>query len=199
MINYSVLKGVIPSQVISELLEVTTKYKLNSPLRLAHFLAQCSHESNNFRSVEENLNYSQDRLLVIFKKYFPDKELARIYAHQPRKLASRVYASRMGNGAEDTEDGWRFRGRGYIQLTGRENYAAFDKEVNDNLLLNPDLVATKYPLTSAAWFWNSKKLNDIADLGPDVSLITKKVNGGLIGLEHRIQLFNNYFKLINEY
>lgn len=201
MINYSVLKGVIPNSVMQELLAVTTEYRLNSPLRLAHFLAQCAHESANFSVVEENLSYTADRLLVVFKKYFPTKEIANQYARNPKKLASYVYANRLGNGGEETEDGWRFRGRGFIQLTGRDNYANFDKTVNDNIILNPGLVATKYPLTSAAWFWKLKKLNEIADLGAsdnEVALITKKVNGGYIGLAERIKLFNQFYKLINE-
>lgn len=201
MINYSVLKGVIPNNVMHELLDVTTEYRLNSPLRLAHFLAQCAHESAKFSVVEEKLSYTADRLLVVFKKYFPNREFANQYANNPKKLASYVYANRLGNGGEETEDGWRFRGRGYIQLTGRDNYANFDKTVSDNIILNPDLVAIKYPLTSAAWFWRLKKLNEIADLGAsdnEVSLITKKVNGGYIGLAERIKLFNQFYKLINE-
>ncbi len=202
MVNYSVLKHVIPSDVIEELLEVTTKYRLNDPLRLSHFLSQCSHESRNFTKTEENLSYSTDRILVVFKKYFPTKELALQYTRKPEKLGSRVYANRMGNGSEESGDGYRFRGRGYIQLTGKVNYTNFCKSVSDNVLLNPDLVATKYPLTSAAWFWNQKDLNEIADQGNSevqVREITKKINGGLIGLEDRIRLFNKFYNLINEY
>lgn len=198
MINLSALKGNIPDHVYDELFDTATRFNLNSPLRIAHFLAQCHHESMGFSRKEENLNYSAERLLQVFPKYFnPDQ--AKLYARNPVIIASRVYANRMGNREEDSGDGYRYRGRGYIQLTGHDNYKAFDLAVSDDVVGNPDLVATKYPLFSAGWFWNSRKLNDLADLGADqqvVADITKKINGGYHGLEDRVNQFNKFYDLV---
>lgn len=194
MVNYSNID--LPTKLITDLLEVATKYKINSPNRLAHYLAQCAYESSNFTRREENLNYSAKRLMVVFRKYFPTEELALKYEHNPKAIASRVYANRMGNSTEDSCDGWIYRGRGYIQLTGKDNYKSLNKALNDNIVDNPDLVADKYALMSSAWFWNSRNLNEIADLGTsenEVALITKKVNGGFHGLEERTKLFNKFF------
>lgn len=198
MINFSALKGNIPDSVYDELFDTATRFQLNSPLRIAHFLAQCSHESMGFSRKEENLNYSAERLLQVFPKYFnPDQ--AKLYARNPVIIASRVYANRMGNREEDSGDGYRYRGRGYIQLTGHDNYKAFDLAVSDDVVGNPDFVAMKYPLFSAGWFWNSRKLNDLADLGADqqvVADITKKINGGYHGLEDRVNQFNKFYGLV---
>ena len=172
--------------------------EINSKLRKAHFLSQCAHESGNFTFLSENLNYSADGLLKIFPKYF-DKALALSYARNPQKIANRVYANRMGNGDEKSGDGWKFKGRGYIQLTGKNNYVAFGKAINEDIAANPDLVATKYPLLSAAWFWSSNSLNALADKGADdasVTAITKRVNGGTIGLPDRIKHFKEYYTLL---
>ena len=151
--NLDKLKGTIPDNVIAQIPEVMTKFEINTPLRLAHFLAQCAHESGTFKVVFENLMYSADGLKKIFPKYFPGN-LNESYAKKPEAIASRVYGSRMGNGDEASKDGYKFRGRGYIQLTGKSNYASFDQLVEENILENPDLVATKYPLLSAGYFWN---------------------------------------------
>lgn len=198
MINFSALKGNIPDSVYDELFDTATRFQLNSPLRIAHFLAQCSHESMGFSRKEENLNYSAERLIQVFPKYFnPDQ--AKLYARNPVIIASRVYANRMGNREEDSGDGYRYRGRGYIQLTGHDNYKAFDLAVSDDVVGNPDFVARKYPLFSAGWFWNSRKLNDLADLGADqqvVADITKKINGGYHGLEDRVNQFNKFYGLV---
>lgn len=200
-----VLKGHIPDGVIAQIPGIVDKFQVNTPLRLAHFLAQCGHESGGFKLVNENLNYASDRLLVIFPKYFkgpdgkPSKFLADQYHRNPEKIASRVYASRMGNGDEASKEGFKFRGRGFIQLTGKDNYKAFDATVEDDILANPDLVATKYPLASAAWFWSKNGLNALADKGAtdaDVTAITKRVNGGTIGLPDRIKHFKEYHKLL---
>lgn len=194
------LKGHVPDTVISQIPGVMEKFGINTPLRLAHFLAQCGHESGGFKLTQENLNYGAKGLLGIFKKYFPTEALAKAYERQPEKIASRVYGSRMGNGDEASKDGWKFRGRGYIQLTGKDNYSAFDKAVDDDILANPDLVATKYPLLSAAWFWSKNGLNALADKGAtdaDVTTITKRVNGGVIGLPDRIKHFKEYHKLLS--
>ena len=192
------LKGHIPDAVLAQIPSVMEKFKIDTPLELAHFLAQCGHESGNFKAVSENLNYSADGLKKIFPKYFPGN-LNESYARKPEAIASRVYASRMGNGNEATKEGFKFRGRGYIQLTGKENYASFDKFVEDDILANPDLVATKYPLLSAAWFFSKNKLNEIASKGADdatVTAVTKRVNGGTIGLADRIKHFKEFYALL---
>lgn len=193
------LRGSVPDSVISELPGVIEKFQVNTPLRLSHFLSQTGHESGGFKITTENLNYSVKGLTGIFKKYFPTVEIAMQHAKQPQKIANVVYANRMGNGDKASGDGFKFRGRGYIQLTGKTNYLAFDKTVDDNIEANPDLVATKYPLLSAAWFWSKNKLNEIADGGPTdevVAKVTKRVNGGNIGLPDRIKHFKEYYSLL---
>jgi putative chitinase len=137
--------------------------------------------------------------LKIFKKYFPNSKIALQYEKKPEKIASLVYANRMGNGSEASGDGFNYRGRGYIQLTGKSNYQLFDKTVPEDITSNPDLVATKYPLASAAFFFNNNKLWVICDKGADVATVTavtKRVNGGTIGLPDRIKHFNEYYKLL---
>jgi len=138
------LKGHVPDAVIAQIPEVMEKFQINTPLRLCHFLSQCGHESGNFKAVNENLNYGAKGLMGIFKKYFPTEAKALQYERKPEKIANLVYASRMGNGAEASGEGYKYRGRGYIQLTGKDNYAAFDKVVPENITETPDLVATKY-------------------------------------------------------
>jgi putative chitinase len=189
------LKGHIPDTVIAQIPEVMQKFGINTSLRLAHFLAQCSHESAGFKLTQENLNYSAKGLLATFPKYFQTQTLAEVYQKKPEMIASKVYGGRMGNGLEVTHEGWKFRGRGYIQLTGKDNYKAFDSFVVENILQSPDLVSTKYPLLSAAWFWNVNGLNTIADGGATddvVTRVTRKVNGGINGLAERIQHFKEY-------
>jgi len=192
------LKGHIPDSVIAQIPDTAAKFNITNPLRLAHFLAQCGHESGGFKSTSENLNYSSKGLLGIFPRYF-NAATAEQYARKPEAIASRVYGGRMGNGAEATKEGYKFRGRGYIQLTGKDNYAAFDKSVAEDILANPDLVATKYPLMSAAWFFNKNGLWAICDKGSDqatVTAVTKRVNGGTIGLPDRIKHFVEYYNLL---
>jgi putative chitinase len=192
------LKGHIPDAVIAQIPETAQKFNITNPLRLAHFLAQCGHESAGFKAIQENLNYSADGLKKIFPKYFPGN-LAEGYARNPEKIASKVYGSRMGNGDETTKEGFKFRGRGYIQLTGKDNYTRFGKFIGEDTVANPDLVATKYPLASAAFFFDSNKLWDICDKGADdatVTAVTKRVNGGTIGLPDRIKHFKEYFALL---
>lgn len=192
------LKGHVPDAVLAQIPDTAAKFGITNTLRLAHFLAQCGHESGGFKAVQENLNYSADGLKKIFGKYFPGN-LNESYARQPEKIAARVYASRMGNGDEASKEGFKFRGRGYIQLTGKSNYASFDKFVEDDIMANPDLVATKYPLASAAWFFNNNKLWSICDQGATdavVTSVTKRVNGGTIGLADRIKHFKEYYNLI---
>lgn len=196
--NLSSLKGHIPDGVIAQIPDVQTKFEINTPLRLAHFLAQTGHESGGFKAVSENLNYGAKGLTTIFKKYFTP-ESAKEYERKPEKIANIVYANRMGNGPQASGEGWKFRGRGYIQLTGKDNYTAFDKTVEDDILANPDLVATKYPLLSAAWFFHKNGLNKIADEGAAdevVTKVTKRVNGGTIGLPDRLKHFKEYHNLL---
>jgi putative chitinase len=193
------LKGHIPDAVIAQIPDTAAKFNITTPLRLAHFLAQCGHESGGFKAVSENLNYGAKGLRGIFGKYFPTDALAAQYERKPEKIANKVYSSRMGNGDEASGEGYKFRGRGYIQLTGKSNYAAFDKTVDDNIVENPDLVATKYPLASAAFFFDSNKLWSICDKGAtdaDVTNVTKRVNGGVIGLADRIKHFKEYYALL---
>jgi putative chitinase len=197
-LNIEKLKGHIPDAVLAQIPDTAAKFNITNNLRLAHFLAQCGHESGGFKAVSENLNYSADGLKKIFGKYFPGN-LNESYARQPEKIASRVYASRMGNGDESSKEGFKFRGRGYIQLTGKANYTNFTKFIGEDCVSNPDLVATKYPLASAAFFFDSNKLWSICDKGADdatVTAVTKRVNGGTIGLPDRIKHFKEYYNLL---
>jgi putative chitinase len=192
--NLDKLKGHIPDGVIAQIPDVQAKFEINTPLRLAHFLAQTGHESGGFKAVSENLNYGAAGLQSIFKKYFTPVS-AKEFERKPEKIANIVYANRMGNGPQASGEGWKFRGRGYIQLTGKDNYTAFDKAVEDDILANPDLVATKYPLLSAAWFFHKNGLHKIADEGATdavVTKVTKRVNGGTHGLDDRLKKTKQY-------
>jgi putative chitinase len=197
-LNIEKLKGTIPDEVIAQIAETAKKFNITNNLRLAHFLAQCAHESGAFKFVSENLNYSAQGLQNTFGKYFPGN-LEESYARNPEKIASRVYADRMGNGNEASKDGWKFRGRGYIQLTGKSNYVKFTQFIGEDCVANPDLVATKYPLASAAFFFNNNNLWSICDRGSSdevVTSVTKRVNGGTNGLADRITKFKKYYALL---
>jgi putative chitinase len=172
-------------------------YEITTPQRQAMFLAQLAHESGSFRFVEENLNYSVEALQRVFKKYFPTDELALMYARQPEKIANRVYANRMGNGEESSGDGWKYRGRGIIQLTGKDNYAAFSLKANNNALLEPDLVAEpELAAMSAGWFWDTNGLNKLSDTG-DVRAVTRRINGGFNGLADREAKYNKLITILS--
>jgi putative chitinase len=191
------LKGHIPDSVIAQIPDVMTKFKIDTAVKLSHFLAQCGHESGGFKVVNENLNYGAKGLNTIFKKYFPTEEKAKLYERKPEKIANLVYGGRMGNGAEATGEGYKFRGRGYIQLTGKDNYTAFGKAINEDIATNPDLVATKYPLLSAAWFFSKNCLGKCVDASDaSVLAVTKCVNGGTIGLPDRQKHFKEYYNLL---
>lgn len=193
------LKGHVPQAVIDAIPDTAARFGITTPLRLAHFLAQCGHESGGFRATQENLNYSAKGLCGIFRKYFPSVTVALQYERKPEKIANRVYANRMGNGNEASGEGWKYRGRGYIQLTGKENYKAFDATVPEDITSNPDLVATKYALASAAFFFKKNGLWAICDRGADmatVTAVTKRVNGGTIGLADRQKHFNEFYHLL---
>jgi len=197
-LNIEKLKGHIPDAVLVQIPDTAAKFNITNNLRLAHFLSQCGHESGGFKAVSENLNYSADGLKKIFGKYFPGN-LNESYAKQPEKIASRVYGNRMGNGDESSKEGYKFRGRGYIQLTGKANYTKFTQFIGEDCVSNPDLVATKYPLASAAFFFDSNKLWAICDRGADdatVTSVTKRVNGGTLGLSDRIKHFKEYYNLL---
>lgn len=188
----------IPSKVLDELPSVIDTFKINSINKLSNFLAQCAHESGNFKFVTENLNYSAEGLLKIFPKYF-SKETAEIAARKPEMIANIVYSNRMGNGDKASGDGWKYRGRGYIQLTGKTNYLQFGNFIGVDLLKDPDLVVTKYALTSAAWFFEYKNLWLLADKGIDdetIKHLTRRINGGHNGLEDRISKTKTFNSLL---
>ena len=164
--------------------QVFVKYDLDTPKRQAAFIGQCSYESANFTHLQENLNYSAQRLMQVWPSRFPNINMAEAYAHNPEKLADFVYAGRMGNLQDG--DGWKFHGRGLIQLTGRENYANCGSGVGVDLIDNPDLLLTpKYAALSAGWFWNRKQLNLLADT-QEYGTMTRRINGGTTGLDERI-------------
>jgi putative chitinase len=185
---------------IAELYEtlehVLPKYDIITPERVAGFLAQCAHESLDFTILRENLNYSAAGLQKVFRKYFPTEQLAREYARKPERIANRVYANRMGNGDENSGDGWRFRGRGAIQLTGKNNYTAFansiDKTIEESIIYLETLDGA---IESACWFWSVNRINRFCD-SQDIRGMTRAINGGFIGLEHREKLWNQYLKIL---
>jgi putative chitinase len=181
------------------MIDALPQYEINTVERVSAFIAQCAHESGGFTILQENLNYSAKGLVGTFHKYFSDEGVAKPYERQPEKIANRVYANRMGNGDEHSGEGWKYRGRGLIQLTGKDNYtrfshAAFD---DDTILDNPDLLTDPYyALHSACWFWNDKMLNDYADT-QDLVTMTKKINGGTIGLDDRIHHYNHVVEVLH--
>ena len=196
--NTSNLAAKLPSVASMHMANVVSKYNITNPLRLAHFMAQIAHESGNFKFVKENLNYSKESLLKVFPKYFNATNVD-AYARNPEKIGSRVYGGRMGNGDEASKEGFKFFGRGYLQLTGKDNYSAFSKFIGEDCVANPDLVSDKYPMDSAIWFFDKNKLWYICDMGktPDiVTLITKRVNGGTHGIEDRLAKFNTFISLL---
>jgi len=175
----------IDSKWLKPLEDTFAKYDINTPKRQAAFIGQCAHESNNFKTLEENLNYSPERLMKVWPSRFPDLPTAMKYAHDPIKLANKVYANRMGNGSEESGEGSKYHGRGLIQLTGKELYGNCGSGIGVDLLSNPGLLNTpEYAALSAGWFWNKKGLNALADAG-DFETMTKRINGGTLGLEDR--------------
>lgn len=173
------------------------KYYNLTKLRGAHFFGQVGHETGEFKWFSENLNYSASNLVKVFKKYFPTYTIANEYAYKPEKIANRVYANRMGNGSESSGDGWKYRGRGALQLTGKYNYEQFAKYVNDNnIIYMPGLVATKYSFESAMFYFDNNRLWNICDRGLSyytIKDLTRKINGGYNGLDHRVTLTQKYF------
>lgn len=170
-------------------------YEINTPHRIAAFLAQCMHESGKFTAIKENLNYKAESLTKIWPKYFP-ADVAAEYAHHPEKIANRAYANRMGNGDEASGDGYKFCGRGLIQLTGHDNYQAFADSVEMSLDELPTYLETfEGCVQSACWFWENNNLNTLADAG-DILHMTKKINGGTLGLEDRTKHYNEILHLL---
>lgn len=216
MVDFNKLQSKIPANVLPSLIDAMNKFGIVDVLQVSHFVAQIMHESGNFKFVTEGLNYSADGLANTFPKRYGLKDAAGAYvkinnriapnplanslARKPEAIANNIYADRMGNGNEQSGEGFKFRGRGYVQLTGKENYIAFGKSINEDLTINPDLVATpKYASLSAAWFFSKNGLNKIADKGATTAVITevtKVVNGGDKGLAERIQYFNDIYALI---
>lgn len=192
-LNLAALKGHLPDLVIAQIPETAQKFGITSNLRLAHFLAQCALESAEFTATVENLNYKAARLAAVFPKYFKGVDPAQ-YANKPEKIGNRVYANRMGNGDEASGDGFKFRGRGYIQLTGKNNYTSFSQFIGDDCVANPDLVATTYPLASAGFFFNSNNIWAVCDKGADdatVLVVSRRVNGNP---PHAVPERTKYFK-----
>ena len=174
------------------------QYEICTPLRLAHFFAQIHHESN-LKPVEENLNYSVSSLRKVFSKYFPTDYLAKEYARQPEKIANKVYASRMGNSDEKSGDGWKYRGRGFIQITGKDNYKGLKKDLKIDYVNNPNFLLTEADsMVAAVWYWTKNNLNKYADQD-DIKNVTRRINGGYNGLNHRKLLLDKYkeiFKIV---
>ena len=182
------------AEFVEPLNKLLDDFEINTPNRIAMFLAQIGHESGGLKIFQENLNYKAEGLTKIFHKYFEDVD-PNEYAHNPEKIANRVYANRMGNGDEDSGDGWKFHGRGAIQLTGRSNYISCGKDLGVDLDANPDYLTTpEGALRSAAWFWDQHDLNELADAG-DIEKCTRKINGGTIGLEERTELYKEALAL----
>ena len=181
-------------------LRAAMKFYKFTPARAAHFFAQTAHESGDFKAFSENLNYGAKGLLGIFKKYFPTEAKAAEYERKPEKIANLVYANRMGNGDEASGDGYKFRGRGALQLTGKDNYKAFaDYMKQPEIMDNPDLVATKYSFESAIFFFDKNKLWSICDQGVSdatILALTKRINGGTHGLEDRKQKTYKYYEYV---
>ena len=198
-LNLNGLTGKLPTAVIAQIPDTAAEFGITTNLRLAHFLAQCALESTGFTATVENLNYRAARLMQIFPKYFRGVDPA-AYANNPAKIANRVYANRMGNGDEASGDGFKFRGRGYIQLTGKNNYTSFSTFVGEDCVANPDLVATKYPLASAAFYFNSNNIWAICDRGADDATVTRvsaAVNGSPPhAVPERLQNFKTFMRAL---
>jgi putative chitinase len=193
--NLQKLEHILPGNVYDALSKGNKN--LTNNFRLAHFLSQVAHESGNFRVLYENLNYSAAGLLKVFPRYFNATTAAQ-FARKPQLIANRVYANRIGNGNEASGDGWNYRGRGYLQVTGRANYKAFSEYIAEDCEKNPDLIATKYALDSAIWFFDRNKLWTLCDKGEEnVPIVSRRVNGGTNGLQDRLNKFRSFIKYLN--
>ena len=197
MVNSEHLKKMHIDPVwVDALNETFQRFDISTPIRQASFIGQCGHECANFKVLEENLNYRAETLMKLWKSRFQTIEIANEYARNPKKIANKVYSSRMGNRDEASGDGYRFRGRGCIQLTGHANYFHAGQACGEDFVMQPDLVATpRYAAMTAGWFWNTHKLNQYAD-SKDYKTLTKKINGGFIGLEDRVKHINEALQVL---
>lgn len=185
MLESQLLAMGIDGKWLEPLKETFEKYNIDTTKRQAAFIGQCMHESGGFKTLEENLNYSAKALMATWPSRFPTEELANQYARNPEKIANKVYGGRMGNADESSGEGWKYKGRGIKQLTGKENYERCGSSLGVDLVNNPDLLLEpKYAALSAGWFWNKHGLNDLADKS-DIETMTKRINGGLLGLDAR--------------
>jgi putative chitinase len=174
------------------------KYEINTEKRIAGFIAQCAHESANFTTLRENLNYRWESLRKVFPKYFPTDELAKQYERKPEKIANRVYGNRMGNGDEQSGDGWKYAGKGLIQLTGKNNYSLFAKSINMPLQEVSDYLLTyDGAIESACWFWKTNNINQFCDSN-DIVNMTRRINGGTHGLDDRTNRYNLAIKILGQ-
>lgn len=194
--NYQRIGEITSNQILKQIDAVMSVF-IDERLELAHFLAQCHHESGGFKKVVENMNYSSTRLLQVFPKYFNEGNV-QMFASNPQRIANKVYGGRMGN--VNPNDGWDFRGRGYFHLTGRANYELFEKETGLKVVDNPSLVATLYPMESAAWFWRRNKIHELCVDATDktIALVTRRIQGGRLGLKERKALTHKYLELIEK-
>ena len=194
------LKGHVPQAIIDQIPDTAARFGITTPLRLAHFLSQTCHETGGFKAFSENLSYGSKGLLTIFPKYFKTIDKANAYQRKPEKIANLVYANRMSNGDETSGDGWKYRGRGALQTTGKSNYQEFANFMKiPEIMSNPDLVATKFALASAGFFFKKNNLWSICDQGSSdevVKKLTKRINGGQIGILDRIKHFNEFYHLL---
>jgi putative chitinase len=195
--NIDQLKALgIDEKWLQPLLDTFIKYNISTTQRQASFIGQCQHESNNFRSLEENLHYSADGLMRTWPSRFPSRDVAEQYAQNPAKIANKVYAGRMGNGTEESGDGWNYHGRGVIQLTGKDNYKSCGDALMLDLIAHPEkLLEPQYAVLSAGWFWNKHGLNSLADI-KDYETMTKRINGGTLGLDDRIAKINKTLEIL---
>lgn len=190
------MAGISDQTVLDGINDTLSRYQINTPLRMRHFFAQVLHESNNLHTLKENLNYSAKGLMKTFKKYFPTEALANQYARQPEKIANRVYGNRLGNGDEASGDGWKYRGRGALQVTGKSNYAKLSKDTKIDFVSHPEYLETPtYGTLSAGWYWNKNKINALADKD-NIRAITKSVNGGYNGLDSRVVIYEKLKTII---
>ena len=198
MVNSTQLQQMHIDPVWTDALNETfQRFNILTPIQQASFIGQCGHECGNFKILEENLNYRAETLMKLWKSRFPTIEVANEYARNPKKIANKVYASRMGNRDEASGDGYRFRGRGCIQLTGHANYFHAGQACGEDFVMQPDMVATpRYAAMTAGWFWSTHKLNQYADK-QDFLMMTKKINGGTIGLDDRIKHINHALDILN--
>lgn len=197
------LSSIIPAEVLQHISDpvILGSYQINTRLRMSHFISQTMEESENYTRLSENLNYSAQGLLKTFPRYFHDVNTANQYAHQPEKIANYVYSGRMGNGSVESGDGWKYRGSGYLEITGRNNIKIESDKLGIDFIANPDLLRTpKYALLSAGYFWYANGLNKIADGGTSnevITSVTKKINGGVNGLAQREANFQKVYPLIS--